>query len=228
MNDGQEQCMVLSIGGFTCKPKAPLRVMDMLGCKLLFSIGLGRDQSVYVRPLINEEYIAATTSPDAPPQLHTCQPTGNYKLSLHSSGVVNLSLGGAPSVRLCDSAGSSRKLPRHAVTIAVNENSRFESFTDDEINAKKGYTFPSMWLDRSRPALFSVFMDEQAPIGKPKVPGFGAMTSIRLDFGGKRDYSCHLVSWQCQSIGKTPGDIGIRWGEDYLDECISDQSEVQS
>jgi len=166
------------------------------------------DDSFYLAP----KFERPTTVSDQNNRLPTggieVPPDGDFHVSFHQSGAVNLHLLG--SRRLLRPAGAGRGQSGLAARLVFNSTALFRSASSDEINSLPGrYTvIPVVGLRDSLPVCVDLY---QAPRPQPWVmPRLADVFQLHAQVRPERkDSDYHFIVWQHTRAKRPKGDLAI-------------------
>ena len=181
-----------------------------IGSRWLFTIRFSNvDQSIYVIPLYEREYIVQSTGDGARTSFRH-RPGTDFHLSLHESGVVNLTTGEA-TARLRKELSDKGEV-RHIVTFQINATDNLPIATLEEINNPKGGHLPMAIVGfPTAPLMLTVYCAKETAEWSPRSLGNTMMIHYKTLMRGK-DYNFHFVQWQHLAMPKGEGDLGIQFG----------------
>lgn len=169
------------------------------------------DQSVYMMPLYEREFVVQSFGKDGKKaKQFTHRPGGDFHLSMHDSGIVNLttSEGEARLVREV----RERKGARHVATFQINSTDNFPVASLDEIENPKGKHMNLPLLGSPiAPRMLTVYSVKESANWLLPSLGNSAIIDYKSIMRGK-DYNFHFVLWQNQQMPKGDGDIAMWFG----------------
>lgn len=167
------------------------------------------DQSIYAQPLYERNFVVQTTV-DGTLSSVEHRAGLDFHLSLHESGVVNLSTSD-DSVRLRKELSGTSEV-RHIVTIQINSIGDLPVATQEEINnPKQRYLHLPISGFPTAPLMLTVYCAKETANWSPPSLGNSMMIHYKTLMRGK-DYNFHFVQWQDLAMPKGEGDIGIQFG----------------
>ena len=178
----------------------------------LFTIRFSnRDQSIYMTPLYEREYAVQSVGSEQDAQFRH-RPGSDFHLSLHESGVVNLTTSDA-RVRLREQQKPNQDV-RHVATFQINSIENLPATTLDEINNPKGghLYLPIVGLPVA-PLMLTVYCAKEDANWSPGGLGDAMMMHYKTKMKAK-DFNFHFVQWQNLAMPKGPGDISLTFGWD--------------
>ena len=179
----------------------------------LHTLGFARsDQSVYIIPTFTEGFMSESV---ALRQVFHHQPGqgSDYHLSLHETGMVNLSSG---RTRTCLRASDPGPLPavRHLATCQVNSIEHLPAADTDEVErGKRRYTYFPAFLGlpvAMAPFMLSIFVAKNDLGWEP--PLLGDALGMHLVVQPQRDWDFHFLTWQQSNVPRGRAEIAIQFG----------------
>ncbi|MCI0588345.1 MAG: hypothetical protein L0323_16055 [Planctomycetes bacterium] len=176
----------------------------------LFTIRFSnKDQSVYVTPLYDREYAVQSVGSGQNSEFKH-RPGSDFHLSLHESGVVNLTTSDARA-RLRERL-DVRKDVRHVATFQINSIANLPTTTLTEINAPRGgHLYLPVVGFPSAPLMLTIICAKESANWSPPGMGNAMMLHYASRMQGK-DYNFHFVQWQNLAMPKGAGDVGLQFG----------------
>lgn len=170
-----------------------------------------KDQSIYLTPLYEREYVVQSIGKDEPTWFPH-RPGADFHLSLHESGVVNLTTSEA-RVRLRKELTKTRDV-RHVLTIQINSTDNLPLATLDEINDPKGgdLYLPIVGFPTA-PLMLTMYCAKESANWSPPALGNSMMMHYKTLMRGK-EYNFHFVQWQYLRMSKGDGDVAIQFGKE--------------
>lgn len=167
----------------------------------------GRDDSIYLAPRVQQDYMLVGRDSDENPFEISVSPSQDLHLSLHDSGIVNLT---AARRRI-----KIRHQPpdaRHGllVTLGIKDSKGLQRATQNEVNSlpARYSVLPVAGLPHAGPVYFTIF---RVPAGPPwAMPRMSDTLQMRFEcvLRGK-NVKYEFVVWQNASIAPWPGDVAI-------------------
>ncbi len=168
-----------------------------------------KDQSIYVTPLYDREYsVQSVGSGERESYRH--RPGADFHLSLHESGVVNLTTSETQE-RLREQLDAKKDV-RHVVTFQINTIENLPAANLEEINKPKGgHLYLPVVGFPSAPLMLTVYCARESTDWSPPGMGNTMMNHYKTKMVGK-DYNFHFVVWQNLAMRKGEGDIALQVG----------------
>ncbi len=178
----------------------------------LFTIRFSnKDQSLYVTPLYEREYAVHWVRSRQDAQFRLC-PGSDFHLSLHESGVVNLTTSDARA-RLRKHLKLKQDV-RHVATFQINSIENLPATTLEEINKPKGgHLYLPIVGFPVAPFMLTVYCAKEDANWSPRGLGNAMMMHYKTKMNAK-DFNFHFVQWQNLAMRKGTGDIALTFGGD--------------
>lgn len=179
----------------------------------LFRIAFSnKDQSLYLIPLYDRDFVIRSLTSN-PVEDSTHKQGQNFKLSLHESGVVNLTTSSG-SVRIRDTLDTKHPV-RQVATLQINSTDNLPTASLEEINSPQGgYLYLPVFGFPRIPIMLSMLCSEAKADWSP--PGVGNVMNINYKTRMKdKAHFFHFVVWQDGAMSQGEGDIGLSWGDQY-------------
>jgi hypothetical protein len=170
-----------------------------------------KDQSIFVTPLYDREYAVQSFGSGQNAQFKHRQGS-DFHLSLHESGVVNLTTSDARA-RLREQVDVKKDV-RHVAIFQINCIENLPATTLEEINNPKGGHFylPIVGFP-SVPLMLTVCCGKESANWSSPGMGNAMIMHYKTKMKGK-DYDFHFVQWQNLAMPKGTGDVDLKFGGD--------------
>ena len=167
-----------------------------------------KDQSIYLTPLYEREYVVRSVGDESTSFAH--HPRADFHLSLHQSGVVNLTTSEANARRRNELAVKSDV--RHVLTFQINSTDNLPLATLDDINNPKGgHLYLPIVGFPIAPLMLTVYCAKESANWSPPALGNSMMIHYKTAMRSK-DYNFHFVQWQDLRMSKGEGDVAMQYG----------------
>lgn len=181
-----------------------------LVARWLFTVRFSnRDQSIYITPLYEKEYAVQSLEWEERTLFHH-RPGADFHLSLHESGVVNVTTSDKRA-RLRHQV-NVRADVRHVVTFQINSITNLPIAPLDEINSPRGghLHLPIVGFPNA-PLMLTVYCSKKDTEWTAPALGNSMMMHYKTEMKGK-SYNFSFVQWQDLNMSRGEGDIALQFG----------------
>lgn len=204
------QIGVVSITLAPFKPSRRLRLAGITSptaASVFFDLRFAAsDDSVYLAPQLSTSYFFSGTDHTGGRFAEKISPGGDFHLSLHKSGIVNITAGGS-SFRVRGAATEVPPLGR-LVRIAANPDANFKQVSFEDLNRgfRKTEVLPT--IPSLGPGTFGLDIFRHDPGARWTLPALADVTMFDLALAVRgRQWIYHLVSWY--STTRMPSHISL-------------------